>query len=297
VKWSYDTRADGPAAQFHGGPLIAADLILTGADAEPQASLYAFHRRTGRVVWQTPVPGGVPFDLQERGGRGFALDMRGRVFSFEIATGRRLWTFDGAKEEASRPPGAPTLAGDRLFFASRAGTVYALEADSGRVVWKRSLSEKLNTSVLSVDGHILVGTMGRRLYRLDAATGATVATFETGGMPLGTLVNAGACVVSLWAPDMVACVEPDLGRAKWKQATPKEISSFRPLIAGQSVIVGSDDGTVVAYALRDGSEIWRRHVQGAARGLGVDADVLYVGTLKGTVVALPLPKQANEATR
>jgi outer membrane protein assembly factor BamB len=267
-------------------------LVLTGSDGEPQASLYAFDRSTGHVVWKMPVPGGAPFDLQQRGSRGFALDMRGQVFSFEIATGRRLWTSDDVREEDSRPPGAPTLAGNRLFLASRTGTVCALEADSGRIAWKRSLNEKLNTGALFVEGHILIGTMGRRLYRLDAATGTTVATFETDGTPFGTLVDAGACVVSLQAPDMVACVEPDSGRAKWKQTTPKGISSFRPLIVGRSVIVGSDDGTVVAYALRDGREIWRRQVRGAARGLGVDADVLYVGTLKGTVAAIPLPKQA-----
>jgi outer membrane protein assembly factor BamB len=136
--------------------------------------------------------------------------------------------------------------------------------------------------------------MGRRLYRLDAATGATAATFETDGTPFGSLVNAGACVISLWAPDTVACLESDSWRPKWKQTTPEEISSFQPLIVGRSVIVGSDYGTVVAYALRDGSEIWRRHVRGAARGLGVGGDVLYVGTLKGTVTAISLPKQAED---
>jgi outer membrane protein assembly factor BamB len=220
--------------------------------------------------------------------------MRGQAFSFEIPTGRRVWTFEDVREESSRPPGAPVLAGDRLFFASRAGTVCALEADSGRVVWKRPLNEKLNTSVLFVDGHIIVGALGKRLYRLDAATGATAATFETDGTPLGTLVNAGTCVISLWAPDMVACVESGSGRTKWKQRMPREISSFRPLIVGRSVIVGSDDGTVVAYALRDGGEIWRRRVRGAARGLGFDGVVLYVGTLKGTVAAISLPKEGRD---
>jgi len=84
-----------------------------------------------------------------------------------------------------------------------------------------------------------------------------------------------------------------MGRRLYRLA-PKEISSFRPLIVGRSVTIGSDDSTVVAYALRDGSELWRRHVRGPARGLGIDGDVLHVGTLKGTVAAIPLPKQAGD---
>jgi outer membrane protein assembly factor BamB len=291
VKWSHDSRADGREAQFHADPLITASLLITGSDAEPTADLYAFDLRSGRVVWKTPAAGGVGFGLLNNGSRGFALDMRGQVFSFELATGRRLWTFDEAREEGSRPPGAPALEGDRLFFASRSGTVYALDSGSGHVVWKRTLGETLNTSVLIVKDHILIGTAGGRLHRLDAATGAVTATLETGGPAFGTLVAAGGCVVSLSAPATVACVEPELGRVRWKQTTPEEISSFRPLVVDKVVVVGGTGGAVIAYRLEDGREIWRRNVRGAARGLGASAGVLYVGTLRGTVSAIQLPEE------
>lgn len=289
MRWSHDTRADGPRAEFHADPLVTANLVFAGSDAEPTAHLYAFDPGSGQVVWKTPAPGGVAFGVLAKGGRGFALDMRGQVFSFELATGQRLWTFEDAREEA-RPPGAPALAGDRIFFASRSGAVRALDLGSGRVLWKRSLGETLNTSVLVVKSHILVGTMGGRLHRLDAATGVVAGTLETGGPALGTLVEAGGCIVSLSAPATVACVAPDLGRVRWRQTAPEEISSFRPLVLGSLVIVGGNDGAVIAYRLEDGTEIWRRHVRGAARGLGASAGVLYVGTLRGTVSAIRLPE-------
>jgi len=37
-RWTYDTRQDGDAAQFHGNPLITDDLVVTGSDGQGAAS-------------------------------------------------------------------------------------------------------------------------------------------------------------------------------------------------------------------------------------------------------------------
>ncbi len=293
MRWSHETREDGEAAQFHGDPLVAGDLIVTGSDAEPVANLYAFERRTGGLSWKKTVSGGVPVDVLERGSRGYTVGMSGEVFSFDIATGRTIWSFDGPKAVRPGFPLAAALVGDRLAYAARSGDVYALDVETGRVLWKRALGEELNTSLLRVDAHLVVGASSGRLYRLDPGTGSVVATLETGGMTYGTLVAGRGCLVVLWMPGTVACVEPTLKRIRWKQTAAKGFSAFRPLVLDTVVVTGTEDGNVIAYRLEDGKEAWRIPLPGVIRGLGAGGGVLYVGTLKGTVWALPLPSTAS----
>ncbi|HEX2122070.1 MAG TPA: PQQ-binding-like beta-propeller repeat protein, partial [Thermoanaerobaculia bacterium] len=42
--WIYDTRADGPPAEFHGEPLLLGDRVVIPTDADPRGHLYSFDR-------------------------------------------------------------------------------------------------------------------------------------------------------------------------------------------------------------------------------------------------------------
>jgi outer membrane protein assembly factor BamB len=56
-----------------------------------------------------------------------------------------------------------------------------------------------------------------------------------------------------------------------------------------SVLAGSEAGELAALGIEDGAVIWTRHLDGVIRGIGYDADLLFVGTLKGVLFAVRPP--------
>ncbi len=78
--------------------------------------------------------------------------------------------------------------------------------------------------------------------------------------------------------------------SRWSRRTPHGWSSSRPYLWRGSVLVGSEAGELAALAIDDGMPIWTRRLNGVVRGIGHDADLLFVGTLKGTVSAVRPPE-------
>jgi len=107
------------------------------------------------------------------------------------------------------------------------------------------------------------------------------------------------CLFTLWAaggidesmeatgPFVLACLDPGLETVRWQHASEQEWSTFRPLLRDGQVIVGSRN-TLLALDPSDGHVLWKNPVEGVPRGLGASKKMLYVGTLAGKVLALPL---------
>jgi outer membrane protein assembly factor BamB len=90
--------------------------------------------------------------------------------------GREVWTFrqpgGGAKYGA---PNMPCVASGRLYFVGSQGTVFCLDAATGRELWRTPLDikgESYSSSVAVVDGKVVVADT--QLLALDAGTGAKV---------------------------------------------------------------------------------------------------------------------------
>src|SRR5258708_38406521 len=58
-KSSYDTKADGEAAQFHGELLLIGDTIVVPTDTDGDGHLYAFDVETGDMRWKVAFKFGV----------------------------------------------------------------------------------------------------------------------------------------------------------------------------------------------------------------------------------------------
>jgi len=296
--WSYDTAQDGPAGQFHGDALIGDKLVVVGSDARPMGRLYAFDRKSGELRWKVPFPGGVASEPQRHGDRVLVVTAGGEVLALDLATGSPVWTFDDPPEGSSGTLD-PTLAGDRFLVPWRTGFVDAFDVATGEHLWRTHLGAFLNTSAVMAEGELVVGGLDGLLYRLRLETGEVTATYDTGGAPFGDLTVGDGCLFALWAaggigesmeatgPFVLACLDPDLETVRWQHATEREWSTFRPLVRDGRVIVGSRN-TLLALDPSDGHVLWQSPVDGVPRGLGASKKVLYVGTLAGKVLSLPL---------
>jgi len=284
VRWTYDTRRDGDAAQFHGNPLITDDLVVTGSDGQGAGLVYAFDRKTGELRWKSPVDG-QDTDLLRFGGLAIGGTTPGDLVALDLLNGRVVWRFSPSERPWARSHSrSPALAGDRVFFAGPDGKVRALEAASGKVLWERDLGCNITTALLATDAGVYAGGTDRRLYRLDPATGTVTARIELEAPPYGNLVAAGDVLLALVGEAGLVAVRSDLAGVRWQRKAAEEWSTPRPLVAGGTVLAGGP-GELVALRLEDGSPAWTLKLEGMPRGFGREGPILYLGTLRGTLSA------------
>jgi outer membrane protein assembly factor BamB len=111
----------------------------------------------------------------------------------EAANLRPVWEVNSTAVEAGGSfTATPVIAGGCLYVGSTTGSVLALNADTGDLVWSAKLPQAINNSV-TVDGDDVFAISGLRVARLDRRTGKVLwlSTFideqegsETYGSPM-----------------------------------------------------------------------------------------------------------------
>ncbi len=267
----------------------------------PQGHLYALERSTGAVRWKHPFPGGVGAQVLRWGETALAVTGSGEVAAVDIESGKMVWSTspsDGAGDRLLDP----VLADGRLFVGWRSGYVDALDAATGRRLWRTHLPERLNTSLSLSGAAVVAGTLGGGLYRLSHEDGGILQRLDLKGVAYGDIVEAGGCLLVLSAEDLssedgpatLTCFDPSLAKVSWSFRSKGAISTFHPLVHQGRAVIGWQ-GTLVALDLVTGSEAWSCPLQGVPRGLGVSGEILYVGTLSGPVLALDPARCAESA--
>jgi len=287
VKWSYDIRKDGEQSQFHGDPLVTDELVIIGTDGK-MGHVYAFERSTGAVRWKYRVENwGVVSDVLRLQNKVYAVTLRDEVVCLNLEDGKLNWTFhSGYSAQATNFHWTPTpaVSDDRIYFGGLDGIVYALDAQSGKIIWKRNLAARVTTSV-AVQGHDLyVGTAKRRLYRLDTGSGEVLSDFAAESEPRWSLLIASDSLVAFLGDEVLASIDLSLKKIRWSAEAPKEWTSARPYL-WRGIVLAGNRRELVAFRSSDGAREWSHQFPETVRGIGTSDEVLYVGTLKGPIFA------------
>lgn len=150
------------------------------------------------------------------GSRIFAAAHDGQVSAFEAVKGKRLWR----SETGLQLSGGPATDGKVVVLGSSNGEVIALAADDGKELWRKSLSSEVLAAPAVAPGLALVRTVDGRLTALGIADGAQ-RWFVQQNMPRLTVRGTGA-----------------------------------PVVIGEVVVCGFDNGKLAAYELLDGTPVW-----------------------------------------
>ena len=141
-------------------------------------------------LWKQPVGGGyASFVVAD--GRAFTIEQRGRqeiVAAYDLVTGRELWT-NGANAVfresmgGDGPRATPTFHEGRLYALGGTGELRALDATSGRVLWRTDILDDagaenlqwgMSAAPLIVDNAVVVlpgGGNGKSVVAYDRETG------------------------------------------------------------------------------------------------------------------------------
>ena len=285
MKWAYDIRKDGDQSQFHGDPLITGQLVVIGTDGNI-GHVYAFDRASGIVRWKYKVnERGVASDVLRLGNSVYAVTLGDELLCLDLETGKPKWTFRSSfSSQDFHWTSSPAVSRDRVYFGGLDGTVYALDSQSGKQIWKRDLGGRVTTSVALKGNDLYVGTTKRHIYRLDSASGEVLSDFATESEPRWHLLVTDDSLTVFLGDEVLANLDLSLKKVRWSAEASKEWTSARPYLWHGTVLAGNRR-ELVALASRDGAHVWSHQFPEVVRGIGTSDEVLYVGSLKGPIFA------------
>lgn len=209
------------------------------------------------------------------------------LFARRVADGREVWRVKtGASPQdlygGLGPRVTPSVDGDAVLTVTGEGALLAVDATTGRTLWRRDLrgelgwrppAEGVAGSPLIADGRVYLingGTGGRALAAFDRATGKTLWTSQDDRPSYSSAVrfqHAGVAQVLFLAGSALFSVDPASGRLLWRYAWPTYdyVNVATPLtLPGGRVFISSgyDQGAALievrgrAGALEAG-ELWR----------------------------------------
>jgi outer membrane protein assembly factor BamB len=173
----------------------------------------------------------------------------------------RVWSVStGGGDDHMRLALAPVVEGDVLYAAGDGGDVLAIDAKTGRKIWKVDVDLPLSAGPGAGEGLVLVGSPDGDLVALDAATGAERWRTTLGGEILARPVAGDAMVVVHTVDGTVHGLKAADGSQVWTYEQPVPRLSLRgtapPVIAGDSAICAFDNGKVASLGLADGDLLW-----------------------------------------
>lgn len=211
--WSSDI---GPEWQHNGivkGASVGGDTLYVAAEQAHATNghlasgwIVALDRQTGTILWR--YQNGTGDDLRNFGSSPVvagrlvvASDFKGnRVVAVDRFTGREVWRVQGEAGFIG-PIGAPEVWGDTVYFGSGDTFVYAVDLQSGRVLWK-TRTPAANTALALCGENLFVnyqgiavidrrtGRLSRRMY--DSDDEFTTSGFAVGGQHVFVLGNKAA---------------------------------------------------------------------------------------------------------
>jgi outer membrane protein assembly factor BamB len=178
---------------------------------------------------------------------------------------QRVWSASlGGKDRSLRLGLAPAVEGERVYAAGAEGRVEALNAATGRSVWRSETKLALAGGPGVGGGLVVVGASDGQLVALDAATGARRWSIRLSGEVLSAPAVTAQVIVVRTVDGRVRGLVPETGKEIWsnEQQVPRLTMRgiARPVIAGDTVLCGFDNGKLGAYAIGNGDVLWEAAV-------------------------------------
>jgi outer membrane protein assembly factor BamB len=177
-KWSRDL---GGLVSY---PIVADGRVFVTAAAPSGRGtiLYAVDAATGKDAW-APVDLGAYYRwsaLAYGGGRLYALNVEGELTAFDPATGTPIWNVQLPGQYSFTSP--PTFADGVVYTggAGTGGTVYAVDAANGRVLWTQPVENGDHSSpAVTADG-VYVSYACLQTYAFNPKSGKPLWHHKTG---------------------------------------------------------------------------------------------------------------------
>lgn len=268
-----------------------------------------------KVIWDSRVGSGVD-DYFSRikpvsaYGNVYSASRNGEVIALDANNGKKVWQIDlselkgsGGFFSGNQPAllgGGPVTGDNKVFIGSENGEVFALDAQSGELVWQGKVKGEILAAPAHDTGILVVNTASGVLQAFNADTGEELWSIEQDVPPLSLrgisapVIASGGVVVGS-ASGNVSVYLLDKGQVGWSAEVGEATGSTEfqrvidvdttPLIFGENIYSVSSRGNLVAIELRSGRILWKRKYS-SYRQLSLSGNTLFLTNLRGHIYAI-----------
>lgn len=290
--WNVDTRisiSGGPAA---GGYLV----IVGGRDGE----VVALNQNDGKLLWSTKVSSEVLAAPAVTQNIVLVKALDGRVSALSAQDGHALWHYQQTEPTLIlRGASAPQVGHESVIVGFANGSLAKLTLHDGSLHWEQTIAIPTGSfaiqRMIDVDAdpiianhRIYAATYQGRIAALEFATGKSLWTHDISSYS-GIAADPERVYVAdakshLWAFDT------ESGRVNWRQTQLEARNTTGPVVLGNYIIVGDEEGYLHWLNKQDGHFVARVRVDdsGILATPVVDNNTVYVVTRGGRLAAYRL---------
>ena len=237
-------------------------------------------------------------------GRVFTMDTDSNVTAFDAGTGERIWRTDATPDSddigSGDVGGGVAYADGQLYVTNNYGEALALDAKSGKILWRRSLGGPTRAAPTIAGGRVYVVTADNQLHALSIRDGSVQWTHAglaevTGVLGAASPAFATGLVAVPYTSGEIYGLRPDNGRVLWSDTLaairPSDsVSSLadiraNPVIDRDRLIVIGHSGRMEAIDLRTGGRAWDDPIGGISMPW-VAGDFVFVISTDNRLVCL-----------
>lgn len=313
IKWKFQT-----GGRVFSSPTVVKDTVYFGSTDH---YIYAIDLQSGALKWKSKTGSGVTSSPAVENGLVYFGSYDGAFYAVDAETGKLKWKFQtagerryaGAHLHGSQPAAetmpdpfdfylsSPVLWEDKVYFGSGDSNIYALNADSGKLIWKFKTGDVVHASPAIADGTLFVGSWDSYFYALDAASGKQKWRFKTGedpdihnqvGIQSSAVVTDGVVYFGCRDSNLYA-LDAKTGQKRWAFNNNGSWVIGSPTVKdGKVYFATSDSALFYALDAKSGTAIFSlKFMWPMFSSPAIAGNMLYIGTHEGKLMAIDLTTQ------
>jgi outer membrane protein assembly factor BamB len=217
---------------FMGEALVDGEAVYVVND---NGQLYRLDRKTGKVAWQHDLGGGA---------------------SGRVLPNPSVFDYDTVAPN-------PLLVEGVLYVGSRDGSVHAVRAEDGALVWKTEVGSVVRTGAVAAGDTVVVATRAGQVAALARADGTVAWTFDAKAEIASPPAHVGDRIIVGTRDSVLHGLESGSGRQAWSQYWwGSWVESSAVAHDGLAYIGSGDLQRVSALQIATGRNAWRTEVGG-----------------------------------
>jgi len=308
VQWSFKTE----------GPIISSPAIANGTvfSGSSDGGFYAIDQSTGHQRWKVMFTDPISSSPAIANGIVYFITYDGIFYALAADTGDIKWRFVTGGERRFEAKGihgltpsnqniadpmdlflsSPAVVNHRVYFGSSDGHLYALDAETGVLLWSFETGDIVHASPAVANDTVYIGSWDSYFYALDAATGREKWRFKSGDDPVyqnqvgfqsSPAVSNGVVYVGC-RDGHVYAIDANTGKKNWDYSTSQSWVNGTPAVRDGVVYVGTSD-TFRFHALdaKTGRLIFAFDAHSLIFGsAAIAGDLAYFGAFNGRLYAV-----------
>ena len=217
----------------------------------------------------------------------------------------KLWEKDmGGGSDEQYLKLVPVFAKDKIYVADNEGELKAVNSRNGSVIWDQDTETRITGGPGAGDSLVMIGTSEGEILAFSGDTGKSLWRSRVSSEVLAAPQVADNIVVGRTIDGKIYGLDAAEGKRLWTYDQTVPALTLRgtsaPVIAGEFVISGFDEGRLTAIELRTGKLVWETRIAlGSGRSelermVDIDSeplvmnDIIYVATFQGRIAAVTL---------